>query len=642
MSKFGHLDVPDQWGQYFTKYPQGYTILEALLNWVQQVDDMTDNVNTWNDYLDSFVLTFDTDLQEKVKAVLLAWELDGTLTDIINQATTGFFNVKQYGVVGNGVAGDSDTIQAMITTQRGLIRSGGLQSSITVNVPAGTYIIDKPIKTYYTKFKAQGLVRFILTFNGSAFWVAPEADDTKYDNSVQPLEMGKNIWTHGKLFDGSNGSFVFVTTLDKTTTGNDTTAIELGDRDTGADARNPVSRFEVDNVNVFGLNAAIKGNGVNMYLAHFEHCHWEMNNHAFWWYTSQAGKVFNAGENITFYKCIIAGSVKESFRIEAPAFDASVLHCSFDYNASPIFKYKASGISVRFSDNYIEKIGDGTGNQLILQSAAQLAGEANGRSSFYIKNLITYLKRPTKLFENLPNGTGDYINVFLDIDGMETRFDTADPYDITNRFMLSDTEHFRLLRHRVHHGTTVCKNLVSKQLNLLQNGDFSLSTLNTELNMNNTAADSYWASSYHDSSIGPKIADGGVGGTGSNCLKYDIVRTTNTLSVYYKDYVPVEAGEVLQMGALYRVDKISSRNDIKYRFEWYDTKKVLVSTTDYTDIFTDSSTILTVDGANYRSSRTHGVVYAPAAAAFVKVYVILGNLDVTSVYIDNIHLSKSK
>jgi hypothetical protein len=43
VATFSPLNVPDQWNQYFTKYPQGYTILEALLNWVQQVDDMVDN-----------------------------------------------------------------------------------------------------------------------------------------------------------------------------------------------------------------------------------------------------------------------------------------------------------------------------------------------------------------------------------------------------------------------------------------------------------------------------------------------------------------------------------------------------------------------------------------------------------------------
>lgn len=85
-TRFNHLQVPDQYNQYFSKYPQGYTILEALLNWVQQVNDMTDNLTSWNTYLDEFVLTFDTDLQDKVTDTLSVWQSSGFLKIIIDQA----------------------------------------------------------------------------------------------------------------------------------------------------------------------------------------------------------------------------------------------------------------------------------------------------------------------------------------------------------------------------------------------------------------------------------------------------------------------------------------------------------------------------------------------------------------------------
>jgi lysophospholipase L1-like esterase len=85
VSKFDHLNVPDQWNNYFTKYPQGYTILEALLSWVGQVDSMTDNVNDWNKYLDDFKAQFDTELSGTVDSLLAVWEADGTLDAIINQ-----------------------------------------------------------------------------------------------------------------------------------------------------------------------------------------------------------------------------------------------------------------------------------------------------------------------------------------------------------------------------------------------------------------------------------------------------------------------------------------------------------------------------------------------------------------------------
>ena len=86
--KFNHLNVPNHWQHYWTKYPEGYTILEALISWVSQVDDMVDNVNSWNEYLDNFKASFDTDLQETVETVLTEWEKTGFLSEIIKKVTT--------------------------------------------------------------------------------------------------------------------------------------------------------------------------------------------------------------------------------------------------------------------------------------------------------------------------------------------------------------------------------------------------------------------------------------------------------------------------------------------------------------------------------------------------------------------------
>ena len=142
MTKFNHLNIPDQWNTYWSKYPQGYTILEALINWVGQVDSMVDNQNQLNDNvvtykndinntitdyrneLDSFVLQFDTELQETVSETLTAWQLSGYLEVIISAALqtqidevderlstqlaentkklTGSINVAEYGILSDG------------------------------------------------------------------------------------------------------------------------------------------------------------------------------------------------------------------------------------------------------------------------------------------------------------------------------------------------------------------------------------------------------------------------------------------------------------------------------------------------------------------------------------------------------------
>lgn len=84
--KFNHLNVPDHWRNYWSRYPEGYTILEALISWVSQVDKMVDNVNEWNTYLDGFVEQFDTELQTTVETTLSDWQKSGFLDVVINEA----------------------------------------------------------------------------------------------------------------------------------------------------------------------------------------------------------------------------------------------------------------------------------------------------------------------------------------------------------------------------------------------------------------------------------------------------------------------------------------------------------------------------------------------------------------------------
>lgn len=82
--KFNYLRVPETWRQYWTRYPEGYTILEALIDWVSQVNLMVENQNDWIEYLEDFVKTFDKNVQGTVSKLLNEWYEDGTLADIIN------------------------------------------------------------------------------------------------------------------------------------------------------------------------------------------------------------------------------------------------------------------------------------------------------------------------------------------------------------------------------------------------------------------------------------------------------------------------------------------------------------------------------------------------------------------------------
>lgn len=121
---FKHLHIPDGWEQYWSKYPNGYTLMEALINWVGQVNDMVEVSNevsdqitclqrnfnaldkelraSWAGYKESttkqyedfrdevhtiinnWIASIEPTIQNKVVQSLQLWLSDGTLADIIN------------------------------------------------------------------------------------------------------------------------------------------------------------------------------------------------------------------------------------------------------------------------------------------------------------------------------------------------------------------------------------------------------------------------------------------------------------------------------------------------------------------------------------------------------------------------------
>lgn len=157
MGKFKKIMIPPQWREYWTAYPHGYTILEALVDWLSEFNEIVENVNDWNEYLDDFVKNFEFELQEEVQSTIRKWQETGLLDDIINNAlnirlddveeTLNNFkvdieerlsnlkvNVKDFGAIGDGSVDDSQAIQNAIDS----LAEGG-----TVFIPKGRYRLDK-------------------------------------------------------------------------------------------------------------------------------------------------------------------------------------------------------------------------------------------------------------------------------------------------------------------------------------------------------------------------------------------------------------------------------------------------------------------------------------------------------------------
>lgn len=105
--RFNRLNVPDHWNQYYTKYPEGYTILESLLNWVAQVDNMVDNQNALNDsvetyqktvddFIEDFSNKYDKGLTKTITDILHEWKDNGFIDTVISAALQ--LQVDSFGV----------------------------------------------------------------------------------------------------------------------------------------------------------------------------------------------------------------------------------------------------------------------------------------------------------------------------------------------------------------------------------------------------------------------------------------------------------------------------------------------------------------------------------------------------------------
>ena len=94
--KFNLVDPPYTLEEYYSKYPEGLTIYEALLSWLETVNQLIDsnnsldaNVEAVRLELDSFLATVPPQIQTVAETILNDWLTDGTLATIIN---TTIFN----------------------------------------------------------------------------------------------------------------------------------------------------------------------------------------------------------------------------------------------------------------------------------------------------------------------------------------------------------------------------------------------------------------------------------------------------------------------------------------------------------------------------------------------------------------------
>ena len=241
---FKHLEIPSHWEHYWTKYPEGYTILEALFNWVNQVNSMVDNQNLLNgnvanfrDELEQFIDTFDENLQETVINVLQEWQESGFLNIIINEAlqtqidevedklnNLGLVNVKDFGAKGDGVTDDTEAFRAanLFGYNKTRIDTSQFVSShsMQILIPSGVYhvkgsnIFGSPLAEgeQADESKLPAIIFKVVGDNATIIWDIEREEDTLFyfDGTIQrPQIKGLNIFVTSQKEAISNGGNVF-------------------------------------------------------------------------------------------------------------------------------------------------------------------------------------------------------------------------------------------------------------------------------------------------------------------------------------------------------------------------------------------------------------------------------------------------
>lgn len=173
---FNHLHVPDHFQVAMSKYPHGLSMLESLLSWVSQVDEMVDAYNLTRAEFEALQKTVDTAIEtlwatvvpETISETLDLWYSNGKLGTVINNT---LLNSKADKTTTDALAASITALESEIDTTiaDALIQ---LPKSVTdfltpaerADIKLATPLLDHSasIQAYVNAMAATG--KYVLTF----------------------------------------------------------------------------------------------------------------------------------------------------------------------------------------------------------------------------------------------------------------------------------------------------------------------------------------------------------------------------------------------------------------------------------------------------------------------------------------------
>lgn len=208
------LVYPLQWNEVWTKYPHGLTIFEAVVDWVNKVNDLVDltnstqqNVFEFYDSIVSEIAKLYTDiLPNNIEQILDEWYDNGKLATLINLDILGAFNAKfsdiatiyasDYDVKADGLTDDT---QALLNAFNAAV----IKLPCVVRLPKGTMLYTDLGNLAYEGLTIEGvgsaatiLKCISLSVNHNAIYLNAFKNDLPNDQFVHKCNL-KNLQIQG-------------------------------------------------------------------------------------------------------------------------------------------------------------------------------------------------------------------------------------------------------------------------------------------------------------------------------------------------------------------------------------------------------------------------------------------------------------
>lgn len=207
---YSKLHIPDHWEHYWSKYPNGYTLLEALISWTSQVNDMILSQNhmsddmvaldrnfralekelraSWNGYkdhtektyadfreeiltiLNNWIASIEPTIQDTIVTSMSGWLEDGTLADIINNdvfdmkanqtdldnVTSQLTHIESDRAISPDDFEGSDFEKVQGAINEAITSGKGIRFTRMYDITGNTLVIDKPDDRKSVLFIGQG------------------------------------------------------------------------------------------------------------------------------------------------------------------------------------------------------------------------------------------------------------------------------------------------------------------------------------------------------------------------------------------------------------------------------------------------------------------------------------------------------